>query len=240
MGQKCNCICTKDNENTFSFISDAMFTRDDDHSNFKGKFKAFDSNLLNQVGVTQYDNDIQLKSESKDYLEKYVTQNLKSLILIQKHIKGWLFRIHFISQRKELQSISDNLYSGFISRMMTPQIKNSMSQHNEFEYNACLKEVLSYSSADEKLEIQTIHREFKSGKTKLFHKQVMCSPDLKTMYRGSVTIDDKKHGVGKLFMSSGDIYEGCWINDRFLGCGLLMKNDGSIIQGKELFNIRLF
>lgn len=231
MGQKCNCICTKDNENTFSFISDAMFTRDDDHSNSKGKSRAFDPNLVNQAGFTNYDNDIHLKSDSKDYLEKYVTRNLKFLLIIQKHIKGWLYRRYYAGHRQELQNMTINLYNGFISRLMTPQLKSLINSYGEFDLTSCVKAVLSYSNSDEKHEIDLVQREIKSKHKMLFHKQLLYSADLRNMYTGSVTIEDKKHGLGKLFMNSGDIYEGTWIDDRFIGCGRLLRSDGSIMQG---------
>ena len=67
---------------------------------------------------------------------------------------------------------------------------------------------------------------------RLFYNKGLIDSKSGSLYQGFINSSNQKQGKGKLYLKTGEIYEGNWVENNFKGWGRYKDKEGNIYQGK--------
>ena len=203
-------------------------------------------NNINKV-INNFDNNYNKKEPIKVVNSDITNQKISCINLINKHIKGYLFRKKYKNNLKaELTKIGNNLYNEYIKSTKDKKvseiveskdeniIKYLQTSWSEFYSEDPTKEIITKISSIKKYPNKSIIFKYKS----FSHDQNNikdCINSAKSCYIGEVSLyANQRCGFGKTIYSNGSIEEGTYYENEFLGWNKFIDNQGIIYIG--LFN----
>lgn len=259
MGQKCSCLCNKENDNTFNFYPDG--------NNDQDQFKETNKALNMKSGITlsdvenKTDNSKIVTSKSKFDYEKALKENVSSIILLQSFIRRYLSKKNFKKNQNRLKS-KHNLRIKELEALFTSNINVTVFKcatkefnFNGFEENKDIRNNLDKAEIENFKSIQNNIKQFMT-KQKILKYECLQFQNEEALYIGNVTLNLEKNGFGKLIKKNGNIYQGNWYKNKLNGYGRIYINtpvknskminvnsdniQGSILEGKIIYFFRLF
>ena len=181
----------------------------------------------------------EIQKKPEEINQKYIT----SLIYIQSHIRGYLFRKKLYAEFTEFVS-NDSLsfeYNDFINQNETQNPQNIYNPKREDEINE--KDMMylfsNYPPLNDGVKVELKSLQLTETEI-LYHGEwdtegnrhgrgVQLMPDGAKYY--GYFIKNKANKKGKLVHKEGDIYEGEWVNDKAEGWGVYTNLNGSKYEG---------
>lgn len=152
---------------------------------------------------------------------------LLSIIMVQSYFKAWSLRKKLPLLKAKDEKLVSYLISEFRNNSNpTARIDQLFEKFNKAVYLSELDE----PNRNECIKFLDSLEKVRSN-NKTYRKSILAFPEQTKMYIGDVTIDNKMHGSGTLYLKSGEVYEGSWILNSFTGWGRYISSDGSIFQG---------
>lgn len=235
MGQlndKCSCLKKKEDNETHKFeeLSDTtskIGTKTLDHRDhsvpnpnktFLEKIKKpliKSSVTLSKHGKTD---SLQVQKLKEGLLSARITHMLCANI-INKYIRGYLFRKQFIMIKINLIAIENNLISETVEKMTTVNIRKIESLHSQPIQRDGWQQ---YYKEEDKFNVDY----------GVVFKCKLRKYSNNSCYIGTVNLKGLKHGFGVYLNKNAEKFEGHWINDSFTGWGRYIDCDGNLYEGK--------
>jgi hypothetical protein len=241
MGQKCSCLCNKENDNTFNFYPESSFNQDFKESGIKSPYARSNINNLNNLNNENFSKLVQVNKDysnnekiteqektieksKEETIESIINANLKSFIKIQNCCKTFLYKKKFKSQFKVLKENQLNEKNKIIDKYLTANTKSALDMVKEFPFNPlnCLSEEyinqLNEKQFDEMLTTMSNFINLDNFKIKKL-KNLSKPKNIRTIYQEVLFINNS--------LFSGFIN----LNKEKHGFGKLWTDTGEIIEG---------
>ena len=245
MGQRCTCLCNKDFESTYNFYPDSQKEEyiEENKNEEINKGRTSISHKIKTAFIVQEDNKDAITREINNDIEKYVKQNISSLIKIQKLIKRVVNkRLFEDKKRKILVDLRDDEVRMTIKSF---NICNNKLCNRNFQLKTRGDFFETYNKNNNMLpyvksNCDRIYNNAYNYNDKLY-PQILIDKIKNTLYKGTVNINLVKNGYGILYYHNGDVYEGNWNNNEFTGYGRYTDSNGLVIEGLfEAFKINTY
>lgn len=136
-------------------------------------------------------------------------------------IRGYLFRVKFLSIKLQLKEHSNNLIKKYNSLTKTANLhKAEKSLKNPFSRSGWIK----YYPKDS--------QPLQNKPGRVFDTDIVIYNET-AFYTGQVNIRNQRSGFGILTDSDGVKYQGTWINNKLNGWCQHIDKDGNVLQGKD-------
>lgn len=239
MGQKCSCLCNKEGESTYKFeedldqnkrkqLQDMTEIVNLEYSKAVSKKSQNNNNINN---LNQHIREKENNSTSEHLVLDFNDIKLmKCLIILQKLVRGYLVRKQFKKSKKNKIELVNALLNKHEINYRTGNLYKAETVHNSHYDKEGWRKFFSSSE-----DILKFNLDFGT----VFNTKILIYENPEAYYTGSVNIDYKKHGFGKYVTKEGIKYEGFWIRDEFSGWGRYIDQEGSFMQGINLYFINL-
>lgn len=231
MGQKCSCLCNKENDSTFNFYPDG--------NNESDQFKETNKALNLKSGITANDvqkdrEDYTKKEKEKEKIdyEKVLKENIGNIIMLQSFIRRHLSRKKFKKNQTSLKN-KHNLKIKELEALFTSKINVSVFKcatkefsFNGFDENKDIRNNLEKNEIENFKSIQNNIKQYIS-KQKMLKYECLQFKKEEALYIGNVTLNLERNGLGKLIKLNGDIYQGSWHKNKLNGYGRIYLNTNS-------------
>jgi hypothetical protein len=259
MGQKCSCLFNKENDSTYNFYPESTFNQEFKDSNVKSinhiensSTERFTQLVHSNKEFTNKELQIEIEKpvEKEDSLLN-IKANLHLLIKLQSCCKSFINKKKFKSKYKSLKDKQLREKNKFLENFTTNNTKNAIDIMKDFPFNPlkCLSdEYLNQLSENQKKEVFDIMKNFvnldkyiikganisytprNKSIDKVFYQEILLEKGL--MYSGFINLKKQKHGYGKCWKNTGEVYEGYWLNNNFTGYGRYITEEGNVLEGK--------
>lgn len=167
-------------------------------------------------------------------------KNINSIIKVQYFIKRLLGKIKFKKKLQTMMTLEDSeIKVNIIDKMSTENLKAALKMVRKIPFNInkykepeFASKLNSYPQVNQLIQKMTIKGK---EKMKTFSQAALLSKDQTILYSGKVNINLNKNGYGCVWMSTGEYYEGNWIDDRFDGYGRYINPAGDVIEGNCIY-----
>ncbi len=228
MGQKCiPCLADKD-DNTVNFFID--------HNNNE-------NNIINAVRTKQsvsIDKKINSSFLEKSLTKKsnnslkdsivYYKKNIKHIILIQSKARQLIAHSKFILNKPFIISMNKDIING-IKREYFKKINPSFTRVKFSPLSKSEYFDLNFMNSIQKAYCEEIFNKIDDCSVQKTYKQVLYDKIKISLYEGYTSLDLIKNGYGVYYLQSGEIYEGNWINNEFVGYGRFFDSKGNVFEG---------
>lgn len=261
MGQKCSCLCNKENDNTFNFYPESSFNQDLKEGGVKSlnannnvSNENFAKLMQSNKEFTKNEREVEMSKEEE--AELFIKANIHHLVKIQHFCRIFLNKRRFKSQYKQLKDNQLKEKKKIIENLTTISTKSAMEMVKEFPFNPlkCIsEEYLNQLSDNQKIDLFKIMKNFINLENFKIKENQMKKSTLQpidkgvyqdallengSLYSGFLNLNKQKHGYGKFLKNTGEVYEGYWLRNDFTGYGRYISEEGNVLEGK--FNIILF
>lgn len=258
MGQKCSCICNKENDQTYNFYPESSFHENIDKQPTKQTMSnARDGYNANSVENTQNiqgmieeshrsnhkmnDSEINFTKDTQEFLKQKELYIIKIQAYIRRHLARKRFKDQYIYFKQQTMTFKKDILKKYTSsnNVLTDIFKSKPFDKEKSEN----REYRSLLSENQKEKISEINNQVKKSQKEgnVYHEVLMTkSAD---MFTGYTDLNNKKNGYGVLVKKNGEVMEGNWVNDNLTGYGRVTQEDGGILEGKlikSLYIIYIF
>jgi hypothetical protein len=222
-----------DNDNDYNdnlhinFIKEKIERNSNDKIIIEENININNDNIYNKDDIVecepenQNENQYENKPE-EDYIEiDPITLN-KIVDLINKFIRGYLFRKKFERLRPKLEAQDRKIQEYIITKFTSEKVKKAENQKtNKFDIDGWKK----YYTQNKEIEKITQNQEnLIETKFSIFEN--------KEYYSGTFNKKNQKHGFGVCITRQSDKYQGYWLENNYNGWGELIDKKGTIWYGQ--------
>ena len=259
MGPRCSCLCNKDNENNYNFYPESAYLQlyEDEpdvvkaHKNSKSlDIKDGIDNKYNR-NYFHIDNKSKILDSSNSYHKDYtgsdkknkgimgfsvsdfLNKNMKCIIKIQALAKGFITRRRYKKGKNglknELQQAKTKKVQTYLNQSIIDAIK--LMRDKPFYPSRCFnEEYISQLNKEQLVRFKGVLENAGKNKLKSYSTEMYVNSD--GLYSGYITLDYIKHGYGVQWYSTGEVYDGNWIDNKFSGYGRYISKEGNVLEGK--------
>lgn len=234
MGNKCSCLCNRNEEDQYNFTPSNR-----DHDDFQienyGLINDDYNTNVNMNSKTQVKSDSSIiPSKDDKYTSSFNTKDysfseISSIVKLQTMIRRFLVRLNY-KKVLPLMKNQNNLDGdkNYKSEYLQYDFDNSRYEFNKEGWSKF------YMESDEEMQ-EYVLRDYGDVSQieylKIFIQGPHSTYPEEAIYNGQVNSMNQRHGFGELVTMSGDKYIGAWFNDRFEGWGKFISSDGTTIEG---------
>lgn len=211
IAKKCSCI---DKEEYSSYIKNKK-----DLYDLIPERKAKSSHHSKNIR-SQQSEDMKILQSFSDYrVTDFVDDHSKivgNFRVIQRKIKIFLNKRNFNKIKSHLLDELQNHYDKLLTDYSSKNLQSAEKSYPKFN-----RDLIIYIKDNNKLKVNTL----------LLVKN-------NSVYRGEVSVDCKRNGIGKLLYNDGRKYEGLWNDDELTGYGRYIDTEGTMYEGIFLLIFR--
>lgn len=233
MGNKCSCICSKNEEDQYNFTPTNPRDPDDFQIENYGLINDDYNTLVNTKNQAKSDSSIGKSKEDK-YTSSFNTKDysfseISHVVRLQAMIRRFLVRQNYQKvlplMRNQLEKPNDKHYK---SEYLQYEFDNSRIEFNKDGWSKF------YMETDAEI-VKYVKVDFGDVSFTEHLKLYIQSPNSETpeeaIYSGQVNSLNQRHGFGELVTVTGDKYLGAWFCDDLQGWGKFISSDGTTIEG---------
>lgn len=210
----CSCIKPKEDLNEMQFNDESPSLPTIDNYSINNNIQ-FNTNLSDYY----HEHEQTLKTKSKNIQLLQTQYNLSQIIILQSHIRSFIYRINYsLNIKHSLQLYEDSLIKTTITAYTHHNIKTVE--------NALKLNTLPNDNSNIKKMIISIPM--------IVYTRIYLSTNknnVPSIYIGQVTFDNIRHGYGILIVKNGSKYKGYWNNGEFSGYGSVITYKGNYYEG---------
>jgi hypothetical protein len=211
IAKKCSCI---DREEFSTYINNKK-----DQYDLIPERKAKSSHHTKNF-ISQQSEDIKILQSFSDYRVTDIVDDHSKIVgsfrIIQKKIKIFLTKRNYLQIKSQLLEELQTQYDKLVTEYSSKNLQSAEKLYPIFN-----RDLIIYIKHNNKLRVNTM----------MLAKQ-------NSVYRGEVSVDNRRNGIGILLYNDGRKYEGLWYNDEFTGYGRYIDTEGNMFEGLFLFKSR--
>lgn len=226
MGQNCSCFFKPMEGKTENLGSRPIVSLQNGNNEIKENNKKNIKNN-NQGNIKQLTNNNGIPDEIGTQLNKYV--------------RGYLYRKKFKLQHKQkLIKFTEEIYDTFITSISSNESVNEISSkfhiQSLYEINGWNKYYdVNPLKNDDNSDIQSFQDKiiitYVTQPKTCYDTLEEIFTNMLCLYKGTVDINNTKHGLGKQTFKDGSYYYGNWVHNRFIGWNMSISSKGILYIG---------
>lgn len=220
MGPKCSCLYNREGNSTYKFDEDI------DQNKLKNDLVHVNpeySKALNKKSILDKTND---SSISERIAVNFDDATINSMLMkLQSIVRSFFSRKKYKKNKKNMIEEANRLILKFETTFLVGNIAKTDNSYSTFEPTGWTRMYTDHNDI----------KKFNFNYGKIFTVKILIYRNPEAYYSGSININYQRHGVGTYITKDGKKFEGYWVQDEFTGWGRLIDQEGSMLQGNEIF-----